>query len=318
MSFTDLIGPGRMIDPRTIRASAARGDDWYPYALAMPLTPEAVTQPKRATTHTFILHTESGPYLTTLDALWTYINRLDITGECTAILDMDGRMAQLLPIETRADNNYKANAYATSVETQDIGYVDDPGIANTPWTDLQMAQLAGFTAWQVLHPRLDIPLRRADQGPTGGGVDGHYRYAEWSVYIGKSCPGLTRRGQIDDVLYGAQYIIDWDPGPTPPVEEDMKLYLARLNTNIWHIRRGDGNVATVIRANEASVLRARLDAGLPTPYFRPLTHTLERAGEPILSWEDIPLLNESQLDLDVGYVVIPTIVGQSGAQPDEG
>jgi hypothetical protein len=328
VSFLDLIGPGKFIDPQVIQASAARGDEWYPYAAKMPLTPEAVSQPK-GEKNTFILHTESGPYLTTLEALRTYLNRTDITGECTWILDMDGRCAQLVPVDTRADNNAKANPFATSVETQDVGYVADPGIAKTPWTDWQLAQLAGLSAWQVLHanPNITVPLRRADQGWDGGGIDGHYRYAEWSIYTGKTCPGLTRRSQIDDVLAGATHIVDWEPAPPPtpipPTEDDCmatKLYLARSKTNTDHLRRGDRNVATVLRSNEAAALKGRMDSGsvVGTDYHRPETPTIDRPGERIVSWADIPELNEGQLDLDVGYVVVPTVVGQQGAQPDEG
>lgn len=215
MTFLDLIGPGRMIDPAVIQASAARGDDWYPYAARMPL-PEASTQPRGDKT-TFILHSMAGPNLTSLEALWTYMNRTDITGECTWVGDLDGRVAQTVPVNVRADNNYRANPFATSIETQDRGAAT---LATTPWSDPLMAQLAGLSAWQVLHPKLDIPLRRADQGWNGGGIDGHRRYAEWSKYIGKTCPGQARWEQIDDVLAGAQLIVEWRPTPDPvPIPE---------------------------------------------------------------------------------------------------
>lgn len=205
--FLDLIGPRRFIEPAVIHASAARGEDWYPYAAQMPLTPEATTQP-RGTKTTFILHSMAGPKLTTLEALWKYLSRTDITGECTWIGDLDGRVAQTVPVNTRADNNYRANPFATSIETQDRG---SPTLPTTPWSDPLLAQLAGLAAWQVLHPRLSIPLRRADQGWNGGGIDGHRRYAEWSSFTGKTCPGEARWHQIPDVLDAAQRIVDWTP-----------------------------------------------------------------------------------------------------------
>jgi hypothetical protein len=322
VTFHENVGVGKFIDPRVIQASAAAGDLWYPYAVEMPLTPEAVSQPKRERTTTFVLHTESGPYLTTLQALWVYLNRSDVNGECTWILDMDGRCAQLVPVTTRADNNFKANAYATSVETQDYGYLSPGGVEDDFWTPLQTAQLAGLTAWQWLHPDLDIPRRRADQGATGGGVDGHYRYAEWSSFVGKSCPGLARRSQIDEILELAMWIIDWETTPVPvdPEEDDMKRYLARLDTNQWHIRRGDGVTGTVVRASEANALKARFDTGQDagTRYFRPDTPGIDRPGEQITTWSDIPVLTETQLDLDVGYVLVPTSGTEGGAPVDEG
>lgn len=119
-----------------------------------------------------------------------------------------------------------------------------------------------------------------------------------------------------------------DPEPTPPIEEDddVKIYLAKLvddpNTaanESYHLRRGDGNLATVIRANETKVLKGRLDTGsVGVQYHRPLTPTIERPGEPITTWADIPALTEDQLDLDVGYIVVPVVKGQQGAQVDEG
>jgi hypothetical protein len=215
VSLLDLIGPNRPIDPAVIQASAARGDAVYPYAEYRPI-PEAATQPHRSETTTFVLHTMAGPDSTTPDQLWRYVARDDIRGESTWILGYS-QLLQVVPVTVRADNNYKANPFATSVETQDEGYEADPGIAKTPWNDYQLAQLAGLSAWQVIHPRLDIPLRRADHGWNGGGIDGHRRYSEWSNVTGKTCPGQARWNQIPAVLAAAQFIVDWRPADPPPI-----------------------------------------------------------------------------------------------------
>jgi hypothetical protein len=208
--FRDLIGPGRPIEPAVIQAAAAEGSTRYPYAMWMPL-PEATTQPKIAPTQ-FIFHSMAGPNLTTLDALWAYVNRSDISGESTFIGDLDGRVAQLVDTDTRADNNYKANPRAGSIETQDAGYLADPGIANTPWSDPLLAQLAGIAAFYNL--RHNVPLARPFTWDAPG-MDGHRAFPEWSVYVGKTCPGQSRFEQISDVLGAAQWIVDWRPPPEP-------------------------------------------------------------------------------------------------------
>lgn len=210
MPFRDLIGPGRFIDPAVIQASGKSWSTRYPYAAWMPI-PENTTQAGITPTQ-FIMHSMAGPKLTTLEALWFYINRPDITGESTFIDDMDGRMAQVVEANIRADNNYKANPRAVSIETQDRGYLEDPGIKNTPWTDPQMAQHAGLSAW--LHLRFGIPLERCETWD-GPGMDGHRAFPEWSVYTGKTCPGDARWAQIPDVLAAAREIVAWTPAPAP-------------------------------------------------------------------------------------------------------
>ncbi len=211
MSFLDLIGPGRFIDPAVIQASGRSLTTRYPYAAWMPI-PENATQPRIVPTQ-FIMHSMAGPKLTTIDALWHYIARADITGESTFIDDMDGRMAQVVEANVRADNNYKANPRAVSIETQDLGYLADPGIRTTPWTDPQMAQHAGLAAW--LNLRFNIPLSRCTAWDAPG-MDGHRAFPEWSTSVGKTCPGDTRWAQIPEVLIAARWIVAWAPVPQPP------------------------------------------------------------------------------------------------------
>lgn len=109
-----------------------------------------------------------------------------------------------------------------------------------------------------------------------------------------------------------------DPTPEPTPEDDTamtRLYLAKLDSNAYHVRRGDGNVGTVVRSAETNELKARLDAGKAARpgggcYYRPDTDA------EIRKWADIPSLSETALDLDVGYLVVP--VSGTGVPADEG
>jgi hypothetical protein len=204
-----------MIDPAVIRASALRGDDRYPYAAWMPI-PEAATQP-HILPRLLILHSEAGPALTSLENLHRYVARDDVHIEPTFILDMDGRMAQLVDIFTRADCSAKANPFATSVETQDHGSAT---LATTAWTDQQIAQLAGLAAWMHLHPAIQLPLTPVIRWD-GTGVGPHRQFPEWSVYVGKTCPGNTRVAQVPLVISRARSLVQASPStPNPPVSEE--------------------------------------------------------------------------------------------------
>lgn len=277
MAILDLIGPGCPIEPAVIQAAGKSWTRRYPYAAWMPI-PEATRQPQITLT-TFVLHSMAGPKLTSIEALRVYMAREDVTGECTFIADMDGRVAQLVEADQRADCNYKANQFAASVETQDVGYLADPGIENTPWTDPQAAQLAGIAAF--LHLRFGVPLRRCDTW-NGGGVDGHRRFPEWSVYVGKTCPGDTRWEQIDDVITAAQWIVDWRPAPPPPPpvpeptpipvpatpQEDVMIVAKTTDGGhyaAFGLRTGALHIGTQITVDGAFATGVALDAsaGLP-------------------------------------------------------
>lgn len=312
-SARELIGSGRFIDPAVIQEAARAGTHRYPYAEWTPL-PETAIQPRIGTT-TFVLHSMAAPRLTSLDALTRYYRRDDVTGEPTFALDMDGRACEYMETNQRADNNARANRFAASIETQDEGAATLPA---TPWTAPQMAQLAGMTAF--LHLAEGVPLERPAAWDAGG-VDGHRAFPEWSIYVGKTCPGDARWWQIPEVIELAGEIVAWrPPTPDPPKEDDMtRIRLARLTddpatgTNEgFHLRRGDGNVATIIRSREYSDLQALMDRGEAPPYYHPKT------GEVIASWGKIPAMTETELDQWVGYVVVPAVAGQHGAPADEG
>jgi hypothetical protein len=207
-----------MVTPQVIHDSAARGELVYPGAAWLPI-PEQQTQP-RIIVSQLIFHSMAGPRLTSLEALRAYMGRDDVHVECTAMSDMDGRMAQLVEANVRADCNYKANVRAISVETQDEG---SPTLASTPWTPIQLEQHAGFAAW--CHLRFSVPLRFPPTWDSPG-VGYHRLYAEWSNVTGKSCPGDTRIGQMPALLARAREIAAWTPAPVPDPEDDMAKLIA--------------------------------------------------------------------------------------------
>jgi hypothetical protein len=221
-----------MIAPQVIHESAARGELVYPGAAWLPI-PEQQTQP-RIIVSQLIFHSMAGPRLTSLEALRAYMGRDDVHVECTAMSDMDGRMAQLVEANVRADCNYKANVRAISVETQDEG---SPTLASTPWTAIQLEQHAGFAAW--CHLRFSVPLRFPPTWDSPG-VGYHRLYAEWSNVTGKSCPGDTRIGQMPALLARAREIAAWTPAPVPDPEDedDMQTIITRWGTEPYLIEVG--------------------------------------------------------------------------------
>lgn len=104
-----------------------------------------------------------------------------------------------------------------------------------------------------------------------------------------------------------------DPTPQPPEEVDhMQPRIARSSTNGYALRRGvPGIGADLLRSNEANRLKAKLDAGEPVPYASPLD------GSPITAFDSskpggIPTLDETDLDLLVGYVTFDSKTGDEG------
>lgn len=269
--------PFKIIDPLVIQAAARGGSDRYPYAMWMPI-PEAGTQ-SPIVPWNLILHTEAGPRLTTLEALWHYVNRADITGEPTFILDMDGRMAQVVECDVRADNNAKANAWmvgserrgAVSVETQDFGY---PTLPHTPWSGLQVEQLAGLSAF--LHLRYGIDLDRCHAW-NDRGVDGHRKFPEWSIYVGKTCPGEVRYHQIDGIISLATHIAYTT---TQQEEEDMEL-IQVADDEATLIRTG--HFVSWVHGDDAGTaiqeaVASGLISGQPTPVNRSFLQLLVLVG----------------------------------------
>jgi hypothetical protein len=189
------------VDPKVILESAQRRDAWYPYAERMPI-PEADTQ-RTITARLLILHSMAGPSLTTLTNIYRYYKRDDIHTESTFAADMEGRMAQFMPITVRADCNADANGFATSVETQDYGY---PTLPTTQWTQPQAEQLSGLASWMHLNPLCNLPLV-SPSAWDGSGVGHHSQFPRWSIWTGKTCPGAARITQMHSVRARAIEIV---------------------------------------------------------------------------------------------------------------
>lgn len=248
------------VDPAVIHAAADRGDHVYPYASYQPIT-EATTQPTIVPWN-FILHTMAGPGSTTPTQLRNYVAREDVNGESHLIYGYT-ELIQVVPFNVRADNNAQANSWmigtkrvgAVSVETQDNGSRTDPGIAKAPWNDFQVEHLAGTAAF--LNLRYGIPLERCRYWNSPG-VDGHRAHAEWSVYVGKTCPGQTRWEQIPHILNLAAQIVAWTPEPQEP-DMPAKFFRTPASPSAVWVTTDD---VTAVRVTKA-MADARIAAGLP-------------------------------------------------------
>jgi hypothetical protein len=249
-----------LIDPQVIHDAAARGDRIYPYAAWMPI-PEALVQ-ARITVRSGIFHSMAGPRLTSIEDLRAYMARDDIHIESTFILDFDGRMAQVCYFDQRADCNYRANAFAFSVETQDEGSAT---LATTPWSPAQVDQLAGLAAFA--HLRDGVPLELPPRWDSGG-IGYHRLHPEWSVYQGKSCPGDTRVAQMPEILASAAQIVAWRPEtavPSPNPQEVVDMYLITHKDPKWpghFIARVSSD--TVDHAQNGDAVQVDQEAGVPT------------------------------------------------------
>lgn len=168
--------------------------------VTVDLIPEAFTQaiirPRSA-----ILHSNAAPAFTLPERLVTYWRRSDITGEGHFDVAGGGLTRQAMPLNRKADCNYKANGWwrlgqyvgAVSFETTDNGY---PTLDVTPWTLDQLADMVGILT------NLAVCYGVACTNPTrwdDAGIGHHCQYPEWSSYTGKTCPGAARIRQMDYV-----------------------------------------------------------------------------------------------------------------------
>jgi hypothetical protein len=169
------------------------------------LIPEAATQEK-INPWSIILHSNAGPHKTRWQDLWSYVFRKDIGIEPHFIgPDSEGVIVQTIPLNVRADCNAKANAWsikfgastvrvgAVSFETQDNGAA---ALATTPYNPAQFNALVGAVA--AIGHKYGNPY----QSPAtwdDRGVGYHCQYPEWSIYVGKTCPGAARIYQLDEL-----------------------------------------------------------------------------------------------------------------------
>jgi N-acetylmuramoyl-L-alanine amidase len=123
----------------------------------------------------------------------------------------DGHIWQLMTTDRQADANLNGNGYALSIETEDDG---DPD--TQPWTGAQLRSLIWLHAeLRRVHPT--IPQRESRSCADPGGHGFHTMHGAPSCWtpVAKTCPGVVRRRQWEDVLLPA-YL-----GGTPTLEDDM-------------------------------------------------------------------------------------------------
>ncbi|MGW6914830.1 peptidoglycan-binding protein [Kitasatospora sp. NPDC054939] len=164
---------------------------WYPDGERMELQPESDGQPAIVPTQV-ILHSIAAP--------WTPRRMYEYWRDSTALeshfgVGFDGRVAQFVGTQTRADANMHANRRpdgtgAVSVETaSNLDHTD-------PWTDAQVQALVRLGVW--LHRQHGIPLRvcRSHDDP---GFGYHRLYPQWSDG-GTACPGDARVRQFREAV----------------------------------------------------------------------------------------------------------------------
>lgn len=165
--------------------------------------PESSTQ-ERIIPASVILHSNAAPHRTKWRDLFRYLLRLDVTIECHFQLRGDGALVQMIPVFVRADCNYKANAWwsggrrygAISFESQDKGAGT---LAHTPWSKAAHRTLTHVLAALAMDERTIIETK-ACAGPFDNGIGYHSQFAEWSVYVGKTCPGAARINQVPGII----------------------------------------------------------------------------------------------------------------------
>jgi murein L,D-transpeptidase YcbB/YkuD len=187
----------------------------YPGATWRPL-PESTTQPL-IKPRLLIFHSA----VARGDTLFGYFNSPGVVVESHLYVQDDGGCEQYIDSVRRADANYMANDFALSVESWDNGNPD-----KVPWTPAQMDRNVDIAVWA--HRVHDVPLRRA-AGWDGSGIGGHTDFPNnWTNVSGKTCPGLARRPQVQQIIDRARAIVY---PPAPPAEPDpamVELSIVRL------------------------------------------------------------------------------------------
>jgi hypothetical protein len=186
-----------MIAPQVIHESAVRGDLVYPGAAWLPI-PEQQTQP-RIIVSQLIFHSMAGPRLTSLEALRAYMGRDDVHVECTAMSDMDGRMAQLVEANVRGVGYHRLYAEWSNVTGKSCP--GDTRIGQMPALLARAREIAAWTPAPVPDPEDDMAKLIAVRKPPVGSP-GHW---PWLGYFDN---GIVRP------------LVSYDPNsdPTAPSE----------------------------------------------------------------------------------------------------
>ncbi|WP_235094203.1 peptidoglycan-binding protein [Streptomyces sp. A1-5] len=180
---------------------------WYSDAKKMELEPESDAQPAIRPTQ-LIFHSIAAPW--TPERVYEYWR--DSTNlESHFGVGFDGRVAQYIGTQTRADSNMYANRRsdgtgAVSVETaSNLNHTD-------PWTPAQVSALIRLGVWMHQHHGVPLRICRNASDP-GFGV--HRMFAAWSDG-GTACPGDARADQFRrEVFPGIVAAAGGKPIPEP-------------------------------------------------------------------------------------------------------
>jgi hypothetical protein len=114
--------------------------------------------------------------------------------ESTFIVKKNGYFWQIMSLGEQADANFRANAFAGSIETEDNGHPD-----TDPWTPAQIDTLVWLSLeMRRLRPRI---ARRKCRTWTDAGIGYHSLFPnQWTNVPGKTCPGAIRKRQWSSTL----------------------------------------------------------------------------------------------------------------------
>jgi hypothetical protein len=134
--------------------------------------------------------------------------------ESTFIVKKSGYFWQCMSLGEQADANFRANAFAGSIETEDNG---DPD--RDPWTSAQLDTLVWLSLeMRRLRPRI---ARRRCRSWDDAGLGYHTLFpSQWTNVPGKTCPGTIRKRQWADRVL-PRYLAG------EPEEDDMTQEQAR-------------------------------------------------------------------------------------------
>jgi|SRR6478735_2381540 len=128
-------------------------------------------------------------------------------------LGFDGRLAQFIGTQTRADANMYANVRAVSLESaSNLDHTD-------PWTDAQLNVMADLGAWMNKRHGLPLQICKTWDGP---GYGYHRLFAKWSDG-GTACPGDARVQQFHDYLFPEICRRAGGDVPTSPPGDEVDL-----------------------------------------------------------------------------------------------
>lgn len=191
---------------------------WCPFAIKMELQPESDAQAAINPTQ-FIVHSLAAP--------WTPERTYEYWKNSTNLeshfgLGYDGRVAQYIGTNTRADANAGANNRAISLESA----------ANTsnsdPWTAAQINTLVRVMDWAAREH--GIPRRKC-RSATDPGFGYHRMFADWSTG-GTYCPGDARVKQFNEIVMPRLIAGDVEEDDVALSQDDIDKVAAAVVTKL--------------------------------------------------------------------------------------